>query len=164
MIKKRSVSIFVVAMILTSLISVCLLCFIKEEVSSISETVVVSVDGKAEKTLTVEQLSIYPGERRECIVFLKSELSGDYKATIDFEEKDNGGLKDFIDVEIYIGDEMVYNGNLIGLLSGRRVAFNLNLDNENTNQLKIVYIMDVNVGNNAQKTTASFYVKLKINT
>ena len=162
MISKRSLTILIVAMLLVSLLSTGTLFLATEEVPSLSETVTVSVDGKVEKTLTIDGLNIYPGEKRECIVFLKSELTGAYNATLNFEEKENKGLKDFIDVEVYLGDQLVYTGNLVELLSDHTVKFEVALDNELANQLKIVYIMDVSVGDEAQETTVSFYVKLKI--
>ena len=163
MITKRTLAILTVSMALISLMSICLTFFIKEDVPSLSETVVVSVDGVAEKTLTVDGLEIYPGETRECIVFLKSELSGGFDATLTFEEFEDDGLKSFIDVKVFISNAQVYEGTLEDLLSCKSVTFRVNLDNVTATQLKIQYLMDVNVGDDAQGATASFYVNLKIN-
>ena len=164
MISKRALAILIVTMSLISIISICLTLFIKEDVPSLSETVVVSVDGVAEKTLTVDGLEIYPGEKRECIVFLKSELTGSFDATLTFEEFGNdNALKPYVDVKVFVSNAQVYEGALEELLSSGEINFSVNLDNTTAKQLKIQYLMDVNVGNDAQDATASFYVKLKIN-
>lgn len=161
MIKIKSLASLVVALLLLSVMAIILIFYVEEDLPRLSETVTVTSDGVLEETLVVDDLTINPGEKRECVIFLKSELDTDFDVTLKFEESFDGGLKSFIDVEIFSGDERVYIGVLAELLSGQAVEFNEDLSNQPT-LLKIIYKMPVQTGDEAQNTTASFYIRLKI--
>ncbi len=161
MIKTKSLAALVVALLLLSIMAIILIFYVEEDLPRLSETVIVTSDGVLEETLVVDDLTINPGEKRECVIFLKSELDTDFDVTLKFEESFDGGLKPFIDVEIFSGDKKAYSGSLTELLSGQAVEFNEDLSNKPT-LLKIVYKMPVQTGDEAQNTTASFYIRLKI--
>ncbi|MBR2322030.1 MAG: hypothetical protein IKA54_00335 [Clostridia bacterium] len=162
MIKTKSIALLFVSMILISVMAISLIFYVEEDVPRLSETVTVSSDGVAEETLTVQSLTINPGETRECYVFLRSELEGDFSVKVTFDEICDNGLKPFVDVIVYIDDEAVYDGTLTNLLANTAVSFLENLDSETPSILKIQYKMPVETGNDAQGTTASFYIKIKI--
>ena len=161
MIKIKSLASLVVALLLLSVMAIILIFYVEEDLPRLCETVTVTSDGVLEETLVVDALTINPGDKRECVIFLKSELDTDFDVTLKFEESFDGGLKPFIDVEIFSGDERVYIGVLAELLSGQAVEFNEDLSNQPT-LLKIIYKMPVQTGDEAQNTTASFYIRLKI--
>lgn len=162
MIKTKSITLLLVSMVLISVMAISLIFYVEGDVPKLSETVTVSSDGVAEETLTVQSLTINPGETRECNVFLRCELSGGFLVKVTFDEIADNGLKSFVDVIVYIDDEAVYDGTLSDLLAGTAVSFLVNLDAETPSILKIKYIMPVDTGNDAQGTTASFYIKIKI--
>ncbi len=162
MIKTKSITLLLVSMVLISVMAISLIFYVEGDVPRLSETVTVSSDGVAEETLTVQSLTINPGEKRECYVFLRSELEGDFSVKVTFDEISDYGLKPFVDVIVYCDDKAVYDGTLTDLLSGTAVSFLENLDAETPSVLKIQYKMPVETGNDAQGTTASFYIIIKI--
>ncbi len=162
MIKTKSINLLMVALLLTSILSGCFLFYITGEETKLSETITVSVDGVLNETLTVEDLEINPGEEREWNIFLKSHVGGEFETSVSFEELADNGLKQFVDVAVYYNDQTVYDGTLTDLLSGNTVSFNNELDESNSNVLKIIFKMPIETGNEAQNTTADFYVKVEI--
>ena len=162
MIKTKSITLLLVSMVLISVMAISLIFYVEGDVPRLSETVTVSSDGVAEETLTVQSLTINPGETRECYVFLRSELSGGFLVKVTFDEISDNGLKPFVNVIVYIDDEAVYDGPLTDLLANTAVSFLENLDDSAPSILKIQYKMPVETGNDAQGTTASFYIKIKI--
>ncbi len=151
-----------IAMGLIAVMAISLIFFVKTDVPKLSETVTVSSDGVAEEALTVQSLTINPGETRECYVFLRSAMDGKFKANLTFEELNDGGLKSYVNVELFLNDQSVYDGSLTDLLLGTPVTFNTDLDATDHTLLKITYKMPVETGNEAQGTTASFDIRLKI--
>lgn len=162
MIKTKSINLLMVALLVSSILLACMIFYITGEETKLSQTITVSVDGVVNETLIVDDLEINPGEKREWNIFLKSHVGGKFKTLVSFEEIADNGLKQFVNVEISFNEQAVYDGTLTDLLSGSTVSFNNELDNSNSNVLKIIFKMPVETGNEAQKTTADFHVKVEI--
>ena len=162
MLKTKGITLLLFVMGLISVMAVSLVFYMKEDKPNLSEKIIVQADGVTENTLTVKELTINPGEKRECCVFLESEIEGDFSTIIAFEEIVDSGLKQFINVKIYLDDQTVYTGTLLELLNGYSVSFLSVLYKDNKTLLKIEYLMPEETGNEAQLTTASFYIKIKI--
>lgn len=162
MLKTKSIALLLFAMGLISVMAISLVFYVKEDAPSLSERVTVQANGVTEETLTIKGLTINPSEKRECVVFLTSEIESYFSTTITFEEISDSGLKPFVNVEIFLDQQSVYNGTLSQLLGGYEVCFFNELDKETSSLLKIVYEMPEETGNEAQSTIASFYIKIKI--
>lgn len=129
---------------------------------SVLDEVVVERDGVTEIELVVDDLQLTPGAVKTYDVVLKSKDKGDYILDIFYNETVDGGMKDFVDVQIIYADEVIYDGTLTDLIGGREVMHPLTMERGMIYELTFVYSMPDTIGNEAQKTTTSFDISVAI--
>lgn len=161
--KNRSVNILIVALLLLAVMSVVLIVFVEHAHDRFKENITVSADGVTESVQVVRDLKLSPTETKEYSVNLVCEASGDYYISIDYTEKQDGGMKSFVNVTVSLGEEVMYEGSLIELLDADKVIdFEGTLEADDPLPVTIRYEMPYDVGNEAQGTTADFKVKFSI--
>ena len=159
---KRS-NIIIVAMLLFSILSIMLIVFIDRAHEDFKKDITVSATGVTEKTLTVRDLQLSPTQQTEFDVGLTCAASGSYHISLDYVEQRDGGMKHFIDVVVKYNGEVVYEGNLLELLDGDEIVrFEGVLEEKEPCTITIVYEMPIDVGNEAQGTSADFDIRLRI--
>ncbi len=119
----------------------------------LKENTVIKVNGETDKTLKAELSGFYPGCEKEYVIALKGSLVSEGCVTLEFRNGENhGGLENYINVKITAG-EIAVEKPLKDLFDGNKIDFG-----NNVSEIKITYSMPENTGNEAQGTTAFFYI------
>lgn len=162
--KNKSVNILIVSFLLIGIMAVMLITFLGKAKEDFPENITVSSDGVTESILAVRDLKLSPTESKEYSVNLVCAASGSYHIYLDYEEKEDGGMKPFVDVTVKFDGEVVYEGELAALLrdDGELIQFEGELHAEEPLVVSICYLMPYDVGNEAQGTYADFDIHLKI--
>ena len=161
--KNRSINILIVSLLMLGLMAVMLILLVDKAHDDFDDNITISKNGETEKTLSVSGLKLVPTESREYSVNLVCLASGAYAVTVDLEEIEDGGMKHFVDVVLKVDGECVYEGTLLSLLDGNEIVqFDAELFEKDPVVLTFSYTMPYHVGNEAQGTTADFYVHINI--
>lgn len=105
---------------------------------------------------------LYPGSKEEYTLNITAEIPTRYNIDFMFKTIEDGGLRDFIDVEVTFDNVMLYNGTLSDLLDSDdvKVGIETNLDERIPIQIKISYKMPREVGNEAQGKSILFDINI----
>ena len=161
--KNRSVNILIVSFILIGLFAVALIVFLEHTKDTFAENITVSSEGVTESLLPVRDLRLHPTESKEYSVNLVCAASGGFHVTLDFEEKADGGMKEFVTVTVRCDGELLYEGPLTELLDGDvAVQFEVELYEKDPRVISFTYTMPRDVGNEAQGTYSDFDMHLMI--
>lgn len=121
----------------------------------LKEKIVIELSGETTKTLKTELSGFYPGSEKEYCILMQGVSASSYLITLVFKnDEEVGGLENYIAVKIIAGEKTVEKP-LTELLEGSPIELGAH-----SNELKIVYAMPENVGNEAQGTQATFYIEL----
>ena len=128
-----------------------------------SEKVVIRNEGMVEEVLEVSNLSLIPGESKDYEIELVSIHDGNFILTLDYNQTENGGLGDHVDVVIMLDGGVLFKGKLSELFNDDFVIECKTIFVSDQSQLlTITYTMDLGVGNEAKNTFSTFEIALKI--
>ena len=116
-------------------------------------------DGKSD-TIEFNSLCLLPGEQCEYAIALKSDNSDRYNLTFDFVELEEKTLKNFARVKIIANGEVAYDELLATAFVQNDIILPVDFNNEKNTELKIVYYMPIEVGNEAKNAEALFNLVL----
>ena len=117
-------------------------------------------EGKTE-TVHFENLSLVPGESCEYLVSLKGDTAKQYDLTLDFVDSDKEmTLKDYARVKIIFDDDVVCDELLAKIFDVEDIVLSIDLTEEKNTELKIVYYLPIEVGNEAKNAEAAFELLL----
>lgn len=159
MTKKNLILVAIVAVILAGVVLLGVIMINNDEFVT---NITLSENGETHETLEFSAKGFHPGEDREYTINFKSPVSDRYRIEFTFEETYDGKLKDYIDVTVsYGGSEGWYEYKLADLLDGKTLLFdNVIFEAGEEVSFTITYTMPLDVGNEAQKATADFYLIL----
>lgn len=150
--KKRLMFILMLACMLTAFTGIVIWTVMQEE-SNLEENTVIELNGETSKSLKAELVGFYPGCECEYSIALKGDLSENYYVEINFRSGgESGGLESYLVVRIATSGVTVEK-RLAELLDGGRIELG-----KNANKITITYVMPSDVGNEAQGSSAAFYV------
>lgn len=157
---KKIIAIAIPVLIL--IVAVILIIYLLSDCNGVDGTIVIESDGVASEEITVENLELYPGDCKTVELAILSKVSGTYNFSLKFNEVADGGLKQFVIVDVYYDDEIISSETLSSLLGGKDINFDCNVEVSTRSVLKIIYKMPIETDDTAQDTTSSFIVALKI--
>lgn len=161
--KKHTYYIIIVAMLLLIAFSIMLIIFLHNADEIYEGNIRVRENDVTETTIPVRDLVMNPGVEKEYHVDLICDATGSYFIHIDFEEKKDGGMKDFVEVTILSNDKRVYQGPLTALLDDKLIfEFIGELDESEPHVLTFKYMMPLETGNEAQGTSSNFDIHIVI--
>ena len=137
------------------LIGVALMGWMLSNRDAKSEIVVRLADGKTE-LVEFEKLSLVPGEQCEYTVRLKKTDIDRYHLKLDFMETEEKTLKNFARVKILSGSACIYDELLATAFEDDGIGFSVDFAKEQNTELKIVYYLLLDVGNEAKNAEAIF--------
>lgn len=153
-----AVSLFAVAALATGLV-----CLTQNAHDNFEKTVTIDRNGTADETFSVAELVLNPSESKEEKVHLACEVEGEFAVSMDFVEKEDGGLKPFVDVTVSVDGREVYSGTLSALLTDKQViSFTSNITAKQKTTIVVRYTMPEAVGNEAKNTSSLFDTHIKI--
>ncbi len=160
--KKTKKILFIAIPILVTVVATFLILYFLGDCNGNKGTVTIDKDGEVSEEYVITNLALYPGSQELMELNVKSKLSGNFEVALEFSEIDDGGLKNFITVEILFDGEVKVIKNLYELLDGNKITFDCKINSSIRSNLKIIYKMPIETDDTAQDTTASFNVGLKI--
>lgn len=153
--KKKLYIILILVCVVTAFTGVIMWGALQEQQAELTENPGIEVSGETEKTIKAELTGFYPGDKQEYNITLIGEMSEDYVVTLTFRnDKNVGGLEDFLTVTIKT-KEVTIEKQLKEVLNGEKIELG-----NNANEITIAYAMSEETGNEAQGTTAEFYIDL----
>ena len=161
--KNKSINMLIVGLILLGLMAVMLIVFIEKAHDDFEKNITVNSDGVTESVLSVRNLKLTPTQKSEYSINLVCDASGSYHVSLVYEEKTDGGMKEFVNVLVKYDEKIAYEGTLGALLDGHEtIEFESELKSDDPVVITICYEMPYTVGNEAQGTYADFDICLKI--
>ena len=117
-------------------------------------------EGKTE-TVEFEGLSLVPGESCEYAMELKGDYAEIYDVSLDFVDKDKDmTLKYYARVKIMLGDEVVCDELLADVFENDDIVLDVDLTEKKSTELKIVYYLPIEIGNEAKNAEAVFELQI----
>ena len=104
-----------------------------------------------------EKFGLVPGESTEYTLHLSTTDGPTRYIIMEFSEREDSPLADFVRVKILVKGEEVCDELLVDLLNGAEVTFEGDLYSEEI-EVTLVYYMPTEVGNEAENTDAWFNV------
>lgn len=114
----------------------------------------ITINGETSKTLKAEIGGFYPGKTEKYTITVSGNAASSYYLALRFRDDVKGDLEKYITVEIATKEKKVEK-TLQELLKGDEVMLG-----QNANEIEISYVMPEDVGNEAQGTSAVFYIDL----
>ncbi len=113
------------------------------------------------ETIQFENLSLVPGESCEYVVKLKGDNAKKYDLSLDFVDTDQEKtLKNFAYVKIIANEEVICDELLADAFENEKIVLPVDFDEEKNTELKIVYYLPIEVGNEAKNAEAFFELLL----
>lgn len=112
-------------------------------------------DGKTE-TVEFEALGLVPGERCEYNITMRAESSDIYDLTLDFVETGESTLKNFARVKIVANGDILCDELLATVFENDAILMSVDFRENRNTDLKIIYYLPAEVGNEAKNTEAEF--------
>ena len=116
-------------------------------------------EGETEK-VEFENLGLIPGEECEYVLSLKKGEKNEYDLKLKFVELEEKTLKQFARVKIIFNDEELYDELMADVFNGDDITVHVDFDGGNKTELKIVYYLPIDVGNEAKNAEAIFELLL----
>ncbi len=122
------------------------------------QTIVLNEQPRTEMEVSLSGL--VPGMSVSYEIHLKADEGDSFGITMDFEKTDKDSLARFVDVEVRSSGEKIDGAKLSEYLGGRQITFPTEFDSTSEIDIEIVYSMGIDVGDDAQNTTADFNILL----
>ena len=121
------------------------------------DVIKVDIDSKEAQVVEFESLSLIPGESCEYVIKLDGDRSSQYDVTLDFVDLDKEKtLKNFARVRVESGEEIICDKLLVDAIEKEDVTVPVDLKKKKNSELKIVYYLPLDVGNEAKNAEAEF--------
>jgi hypothetical protein len=123
---------------------------------------VLKINLEDEKTQSIkfESLSLVPGEECEYTVELKKSSEDKCNLLLDFVETEEKTLKNFARVKIITNGEIVCDELLATVFEKDKIVLPVDFSEGKNTNLKIVYYLPIDVGNEAKNAEAIFELLL----
>ena len=116
-------------------------------------------DGETE-SLTFENLALIPGEECEYAVQLKKAGADQFQLMLNFVETEEKTLKNYARMKIIANGEIIRDELLATVFQSDPIVLPVDFDEEKNTELKIVYYLPIEVGNEAKNAEAVFELQL----
>lgn len=158
MTKSLVTSIIMIAVCVLILAGSCLMGYFVANPDRGAETIQVDL-GKG-GDVVFENLALLPGEKAEYEIELKGEVEALCDVTLEFKEKGNNTLKNFVYAKIEYNGEVIAEKLLAEFFDDDEIKFETNLRGGKVNYIKITYYMPIEVDNEAENAEADFVLRI----
>ena len=120
----------------------------------------IGLDGNI-SPIEFEGLKMVPGDSAEYKLAFKGRDAKEYNVNLNFADVDpDGTLKNFIRVKILSGETELYDELLADAMDGKTLDLKVNFKKAENTELKLVYYMPLEVGNEAKLATSDFRLNI----
>ncbi len=120
----------------------------------------VTLDEEPVSELGVSMSDICPGMTFEKKVLLKANPGDKYELELSFEKTGSDTLARYMTLDVYLGDTLIRSASLMSFLSGETAKMTAAFQDTKALELRFVYSMSLEVGDEAQNTTADYTVHI----
>ncbi len=99
-----------------------------------------------------------PGVSADYTLHLKANQGDAFHVALSFKRGDTDALARFLTVAIYQGETLLTEGELTEYLDGKTTEFDLSFTDTDQLDIRIIYTMHTDVGDEAQGTSADFEI------
>ena len=118
--------------------------------------ITVEVEEGNTESVEFKNFELVPGSSCEYTIKFNGERARQYDVTLDFVEKEDKALKNFAYVKIISNNEIIYDRLLADAFEDDVLEVSVDFDNNENTELKIVYYLPIEVGNEAKNAEAVF--------
>lgn len=120
----------------------------------------IGLDGNI-SPIEFEGLKMVPGDSVEYKLAFKGRDAKEYNVNLDFTDVDpDGTLKNFVRIKILSGETEIYDELLADAMNGKTLDLKVNFKKAENTELKLVYYMPLEVGNEAKLATSDFRLNI----
>lgn len=112
-------------------------------------------DGKTE-SLAFEDLALVPGEECEYTILFEKTSASKYDLELDFVETEEKTLKNYARVKIVANGKVISDELLADAFENEKIVLPVDFDEGKNTDLKVVYYLPIDVGNEAKNAEAVF--------
>ena len=120
----------------------------------------IKLENGESESLAFEDLTLVPGEECEYIIQLKKASASTYDLELDFKETEEKTLKNYARVKIFASGEVVCDELLADAFEKEKIVLSVDFDEGKNTELRVVYYLPVDVGNEAKRAEAVFELQL----
>lgn len=154
MIKRKVINVTLIVMSVVILIGVALTIYFS---TSDRHIIKISIEPDQTQAIRFEELYLRPGENCEYILSLSSEQAEVYRLVLCFEDQDPTlTLKDYAYVRMEKGGEVLCDIRLSEAFEQAIIECSADFTDNKKDDVKIIYYIPENVGNDAQNAEADF--------
>lgn len=143
-------------LILVGVLMLALITTLKKE----PDVIKLSLEDGVTESVQFDGLSLVPGNECGYTVVLEYEEKTKCDLKLDFVETEEGTLKNFARVKVMAGDEVLYDELLATAIENDNIVLPVDFRKDKNTELKIVYYLPFEVGNEAKNTEAVFELQL----
>ncbi len=163
MVKSKAISyILTLSLVVMTVIGIVIGVYNKVGEQKLQNETTIELGEQKQTEMKIDLTGIHPGDSTSYKINLNANKGDAYISSITFEKTGTDSLAPFIDVEIKIGDERIDGARLSDYLGGRRAEFTADFSDTDSLQVEIIYSMSVDIGDEAQNTTADFKTVLNV--
>lgn len=159
---KKMMIVLLTLIAVAAAVAVGLAAYVLSARGKLKKTIRVNAEGVTEETLAVSDLSLLPGESVTYTLSLVCAAEGDFYVRLIYTEKEDGGLKDFVNVTVGAEGNDPYTGSLKELLAGETPCLTLVLEREEYRDVTITYTVPEETGNGMQGAWADLSLTVQI--
>jgi len=158
---RRVVSVLFVALVSVMVTGVTLVYYLQSNPQeNFERNVTLESEGVTEETFEFSALDLKPGDVIEYKINLNNATEDLYEVSLVFTEEKDGGLKEYVDVELQCGNRKVSKKLKALFEDSNPVKFDCKVGSGEIPVVYVRYIMQESVGNEAQDATADFKIVL----
>ncbi len=129
------------------------------------DAIQVGLDGDGE-VVEFRDLEMHPGDSAEFDLAITHEVEGECQLTLDFIDSApaevTNNLKEYIKVIIIFNGEKIYEEDLTKAIDAELAPIDCVLDEKEPVEMKIIYLMPIEVGNEAENAEAFIDLAIKV--
>lgn len=126
-------------------------------------TIEVQMEDGETQSVEFKNLSLVPGEECEYTIKLENSGFGKYDLNLAFVETEEKTLKNFARVKIMAKGEVLCDELLATVFENRDIVLPVDFGEDKNTELRIVYYLPIEVGNEAKNAEAIFELLLTAN-
>lgn len=152
--RKKITNIALIVMCVVILLGVALTIYF---LTADKHIIKVSIEPDETKAIRFEELYLRPSESCEYTLSFSSEYAQEYRLTLRFEDQNTDlTLKDYAYVRMEKDGEVLCDTRLSEIFKQQTVKIAVDFTDGKTNDVRIIYYMPEDVGNEAQNAEADF--------
>ncbi len=155
---KKSIGVLLVSFAALILAGLILFVVVTSRQNEFSKSIRLQANGTTEEKMEITGLNFKPGDNREYELTYSCTDGGKYDLTFVFKTTKAGGMEPFISVELENGDRKVTVPLKDVLEDERGIETTLYFEKKKKESVYLRFSMPIEVGNEAQGTTADFQV------